>query len=73
MANFTGTPSPSPTITPTGSQSPSPTVGGTWQAGASYRAGDQVSYGGSNYRCLQAHTAYPGWEPPNVPALWQRV
>nr|WP_326647068.1 MULTISPECIES: carbohydrate-binding protein [unclassified Streptosporangium] len=25
------------------------------------------------YRCLQGHTAYAGWEPPNVPALWQRV
>ncbi|WP_374223055.1 carbohydrate-binding protein, partial [Streptomyces sp. FH025] len=22
--------------------------------------------------CLQAHTAMVGWEPPNVPALWQR-
>ncbi|WP_442814661.1 carbohydrate-binding protein [Streptomyces sp. NBC_01808] len=23
------------------------------------------------YRCLQAHRASPGWEPPNVPALRQ--
>src|ERR1700722_2038412 len=25
------------------------------------------------YKCLQAHTSQVGWEPPNVPALWQRV
>ena len=36
-------------------------------------AGDVVTYGGASYRCLQPHTAIPGWEPPNVPALWQRV
>ncbi|AZM50318.1 dioxygenase [Streptomyces sp. WAC 06738] len=45
--------------------------GGTWAAGTSYRSGDTVTYGGVTYRCLQAHTASPGWEPPNVPALWQ--
>ncbi|MEV7415415.1 carbohydrate-binding protein [Streptomyces sp. NPDC089919] len=44
---------------------------GTWAAGTSYRVGDTVTYGGSSYRCLQSHTAYPGWEPPKVPALWQ--
>jgi chitinase len=25
------------------------------------------------YRCLQSHTSLVGWEPPNVPALWQLV
>ncbi|WP_405801436.1 carbohydrate-binding protein [Streptomyces sp. NBC_01506] len=47
--------------------------GGTWAAGTVYAAGAQVTYGGATYRCLQAHQAQPGWEPPNVPALWQRV
>nr|BFE83196.1 hypothetical protein GCM10020093_057970 [Planobispora longispora] len=61
----TGSPSPSPTVTPTG--------GGTWRVGTYYAAGVQVTYGGATYRCLQAHTAMAGWEPPNVPALWQRV
>ncbi|WP_420713242.1 carbohydrate-binding protein [Streptomyces sp. Tu 6176] len=32
-----------------------------------------MTYNGVSYRCLQGHTAYPGWEPPNVPALWQPV
>ncbi|WP_030739727.1 M28 family peptidase [Streptomyces sp. NRRL S-31] len=45
----------------------------TWRVGATYAAGDVVTYDGVGYRCLQGHTAYPGWEPPNVPALWQRV
>lgn len=27
----------------------------------------------ASYRCLQPHQAQPGWTPPNVPALWQRV
>ncbi|MFF0669755.1 M20/M25/M40 family metallo-hydrolase [Streptomyces tendae] len=45
----------------------------TWQLGATYAAGDVVGYDGVSYRCIQGHTAYPGWEPPNVPALWQRL
>ncbi|GGL58378.1 lytic polysaccharide monooxygenase [Planomonospora parontospora] len=70
---------PAPTPTPTRTQSPAPTPtptvtpGGTWKAGTAYTAGSQVAYGGATYRCLQSHTAIPGWEPPNVPALWQRV
>ncbi|MFJ9930013.1 carbohydrate-binding protein [Streptomyces misionensis] len=47
--------------------------GGTWSAGTVYQAGDTVTYGGATYRCLQTHQAQPGWEPPNTPALWQRV
>ncbi|MEV0971609.1 alpha-lytic protease prodomain-containing protein [Microtetraspora glauca] len=56
------------------SPSPSPTGGSTsWQAGTAYAAGAQVTYAGVSYRCLQGHTAQTGWEPPNVPALWQRL
>lgn len=47
--------------------------GGTWATGASYQAGDTVTYGGSTYRCLQSHTAQPGWTPGSVPSLWQLV
>ncbi|CAL9588327.1 carbohydrate-binding protein [Streptomyces sp. enrichment culture] len=47
--------------------------GGTWAAGTVYNAGAQVTYGGATYRCLQTHQAQAGWEPPNTPALWQRV
>ncbi|MYY83556.1 MULTISPECIES: M20/M25/M40 family metallo-hydrolase [unclassified Streptomyces] len=45
----------------------------TWRLGATYAAGDVVTYNGVRYRCIQGHTAYPGWEPPNVPALWQAI
>jgi chitin-binding protein len=52
---------------------PPPPAGGTWAAGTTYQVGSTVTYGGATYRCRQAHTALAGWEPPNVPALWQRV
>ncbi|MFF4748480.1 dioxygenase family protein [Streptomyces sp. NPDC002514] len=47
-----------------------PPPSGTWAVGTAYRAGDQVTYAGRTYLCQQPHTAQPGWEPPNVPALW---
>ncbi|MGV9329641.1 M4 family metallopeptidase [Streptosporangium sandarakinum] len=47
--------------------------GGTWAPWTSYAVGDTVTYNGVAYRCLQGHTSVPGWEPPNVPALWQRT
>ncbi|MEV8632121.1 M4 family metallopeptidase [Streptosporangium sp. NPDC051023] len=48
--------------------------GGTdWKEWKQYNAGDIVTYSGVRYRCLQSHTSLPGWDPPNVPALWQRL
>lgn len=44
---------------------------GTWAEGTSYTAGDQVTYAGRTYVCLQGHVALPGWEPPAAPALWR--
>lgn len=41
-----------------------------WTAGVLYHVNDEVTYGGSLYRCRQQHTAQVGWEPPNVLALW---
>jgi hypothetical protein len=53
------------------------TVGGgqdtTWQTWTAYTTGQTVTYQGVSYRCLQSHTSLPGWEPPNVPALWARA
>ncbi|KAF3466968.1 alpha-lytic protease prodomain-containing protein [Streptomyces sp. Tu 3180] len=56
-----------------GGEEPPEEPGGTWSAGTVHRPGDTVTYGGATYRCLQGHQARTGWEPPNVPALWQRV
>ncbi|WIM97333.1 dioxygenase [Actinoplanes oblitus] len=66
VAPSPGTPSPS------GSSRP-PQPGGTWAPDIAYAIGAQVTYAGVTYRCLQGHTSMAGWEPPNVPALWQRV
>ena len=44
---------------------------GAWAPNTAYAAGDTVTYSGSTYSCLQAHTSLIGWEPSNVPALWQ--
>ncbi len=38
-----------------------------------YGVGDVVSYQNAEYRCIQAHTSQPGWDPAAVPALWQRL
>ncbi|NJP97441.1 chitinase, partial [Nonomuraea sp. FMUSA5-5] len=42
-----------------------------WAAWTAYAAGARVTYNGVEYECVQAHTSQPGWEPPNVPALWK--
>ncbi len=41
-----------------------------WAPNTSYAVGARVTYAGSIYRCLQAHTSITSWEPPNTPALW---
>ncbi|MFG3351928.1 alpha-lytic protease prodomain-containing protein [Streptomyces sp. NPDC048001] len=61
------------TTTDPGPGDPPDEPGGTWAAGTVYAAGAQVTYGGATYRCIQGHQAQSGWEPPNVPALWQRL
>lgn len=49
------------------------TQGDTWAVGTSYNVGDIVTYKGIQYRCLQAHRAYSGWEPDISESLWTRV
>ncbi len=44
-----------------------------WQVGVAYNVGDIVTYEGTEYRCIQAHTSIAPWIPPNVPALWEEV
>lgn len=44
-----------------------------WAPNVAYKVGDQVTYSGTTYQNLQAHTSQLGWEPPAVPALWQVV
>ena len=44
-----------------------------WAAGVSYAAGYKVQDSGRLWRCLQTHTSQEGWEPENVPALWEEI
>jgi chitinase len=41
-----------------------------WATYTYYNVNDIVTYNGNSYKCRQAHTSLPGWEPPVVPALW---
>ncbi len=70
-----GTPNPTvtPTVTPEPTPTPTPGIYPEWKANTAYRVGDIVAYNGKNYKCIQAHTSLTGWEPPNVPALWQAI
>jgi chitinase len=66
-------PTTAPTTHPTTPPTTPPASGTTWVANHAYKVGDVVTYAGVSYRCLQSHTSLVGWEPPNVPALWQRL
>ncbi|MEU4763311.1 alpha-lytic protease prodomain-containing protein [Actinosynnema sp. NPDC023794] len=65
-----GTPTSTTSPTTTTTTDPGQT---TWQPGVAYATGSLVTYDGVGYRCLQGHTSQPGWDPPTVPALWERV
>ena len=42
-----------------------------WSGSAvAYALGDIRSYGGTLWRCVQAHTSQASWHPDAVPALW---
>ncbi|HLZ58871.1 MAG TPA: carbohydrate-binding protein, partial [Ktedonosporobacter sp.] len=68
------TPTPAPTMTPT-PPTPTPVPGVLpWDSnGHHYNVGDQVSFQGHVYRCLQAHTSQPDWSPTAAASLWQLV
>jgi chitinase len=65
----TGPTTKPPTTTPT---TPPTTAPGTttWAVNTAYTVGQIVTYNGKRYQCRQSHTSLPGWEPPNVLALW---
>lgn len=66
----TSTPSTGPTASPSTPPTSAPPGGGTWAPNTPYSIGQVVTYNGARYQCRQAHTSIPGWEPPNVLALW---
>src|SRR5690349_16486857 len=60
-------------VVPAAGAAPALADRGPWAPNVSYAVNDTVTYNGTTYRCLQAHTSQVGWEPSNVPALWQVV
>lgn len=52
-----------------------PPVSPNWSYPVAYKVNDVVIYvpNGFSYKCLQAHTSQAGWNPPAVPALWQKL
>lgn len=45
-----------------------------WAAGVDYSTGHKVQYGENLWRCMQAHTSQPGWEPSTETAsLWEQI
>ncbi|WP_433298554.1 carbohydrate-binding protein [Actinoplanes sp. CA-030573] len=59
-----------PTTSPTTPPTTTPPGTTTWAPYTAYTAGQIVTYNGKRYQCRQSHTSLPGWEPPNVLALW---
>ena len=44
-----------------------------WASDTDYAVGDRVSYDGTLYKCLTAHTSQSMWTPDTSPSLWVRV
>jgi chitinase len=60
-------------LTSTANAAPTRADRGPWAPNTAYAVNDTVTYGGCAYKVLQAHTSMTGWEPPNVPALFQQL
>ncbi len=50
-----------------------PTLFPAWATGTSYSTDERIEYGGTLYRCVQAHTSQADWTPDKTPALWTVV
>lgn len=44
-----------------------------WATDTAYEVGARVSYEGTLYKCLTAHTSQATWTPDASPSLWVRV
>lgn len=44
-----------------------------WSAGQDYTEGFKVQYGGTLYKCLNAHTSQTDWTPDVSPSLFAKV
>ena len=44
-----------------------------WEPGKAYEAGERVTYDGTLYKILQAHTSQAGWAPGTAPSLFAEI
>ena len=44
-----------------------------WTAGTAYAVDDKVRYEEVLYKCLQAHTSQPSWNPVAAASLWAKI
>lgn len=44
-----------------------------WVAGLNYSVGHKVQRNDKLWRVVRPHTSQTGWEPENVPALWEQI
>jgi beta-glucanase (GH16 family) len=66
-------PPATPTTPPSTSRPPTttaPPAGNAWAPYTAYTVGQVVTHNGVRYQVRQSHTSLPGWEPPNVLALF---
>ena len=50
-----------------------PTMFPAWAVETAYAVDERIEYGGTLYRCVQAHTSQADWLPTATPALWAAV
>jgi hypothetical protein len=44
-----------------------------WATETAYQLGNKITRNGKLWRVRQAHTSQAGWEPENVPSLWEEI
>ena len=54
-------------------EAPEPDPVEEWRPGMTVQVGQLLTHNGSTWRVRQAHTTQAGWEPPSVPALFERA
>lgn len=45
----------------------------SWKSAKSYIKDERVTFEGTLYKCLQAHTSQESWTPIATPSLWAKV
>lgn len=44
-----------------------------WDYPVAYALNEEVTYNGTTYKCIQAHTSQEGWKPDSTASLWSAI